>query len=171
MCASNPLAGLASEFLAMLPARLDALVGPNGSLVAEQALDLIALAFSSETSERGVTLSSPRSVALLRLKSAVESRLRDPEVNPATVAAAAGISVRYANALLSEQDMSLERFIVARRLERCRIALQDPTQVHRTISEIAYGWGFSDMSHFNRRFKGVLGCSPSAYRRQWQHSK
>jgi error-prone DNA polymerase len=37
------------------------------------------------------------------------------------------------------------RLIQARRLARCRYALEDPNQAHRTVSEIAYGWGFSDM--------------------------
>ncbi len=34
------------------------------------------------------------------------------------------------------------RLIQARRLARCRSALEDPSDTHRTISEIAYGWGF-----------------------------
>jgi AraC-like DNA-binding protein len=170
MCASNPLTGLAAEFLALLPARLDALTGPSGSLVAEQALDLIALAYSSEASERGVTLSSPRFVALLRLKSVVESRLRDPELKPATVAAAAGISVRYANDLLSHEGFSVVRYIQHRRLERCRQALEDAAQVHRLISEIAFAWGFSDLSHFIRRFRTAYGMTPGDYRRRAQEA-
>jgi AraC-like DNA-binding protein len=33
------------------------------------------------------------------------------------------------------------------------------------VSEIAYGWGFSDMTHFGRRFKAAYGLLPSEYRR------
>jgi AraC-like DNA-binding protein len=84
------------------------------------------------------------------------------------VAAATGISVRYANTLLSQQGTSLERLIVARRLERCRRALEDPGQSHRTITEIAFAWGFSDPSHFNRRFKAEYGCAPRDYRQRFQ---
>ena len=74
--------------------------------------------------------------------------------------------MRYANALLAEEGLSIERLIVQRRLERCRLALSDATQAHRTIGDIAYGWGFSDLSHFTRRFKAAFGSAPSDYRRQ-----
>ncbi|WP_310353804.1 hypothetical protein [Methylobacterium sp. BE186] len=29
------------------------------------------------------------------------------------------------------------------------------------MSEIAYGWGFSDMTRFGRRFKAAYGLKPS----------
>jgi AraC-like DNA-binding protein len=99
------------------------------------------------------------------LKAAIESRLHEPDLKPALAAAAAGISVRYANALLADQNSCLERYIIARRLERCRRVLEDPTQAHRMIGEIAFSWGFSDLSHFNRRFKAEFGCAPGEYRR------
>jgi AraC-like DNA-binding protein len=166
MSMHQPLVALAAEFLAMLPARLDALAGPSGSLVAEQALDLIALAFSSVTNQGGVTLSSPRAVALLRVKSVVETRLSDPELRPAAVAAEAGISVRYANDLLSQEGSSIERYILHRRLERCRQALEDSAQDHRLIGEIAFSWGFSDLSHFGRRFRAGYGMTPGDCRRR-----
>ncbi len=38
-------------------------------------------------------------------------------------------------------------------------------QTHRMISEIAYGWGFTDMTHFARRFKAAYRLSPSDWRR------
>ena len=125
MEAANPIAGLAWGFLSMLPGRLDTLDGPVGVTIAEQALDLVALAFSSETQQSGSTLSSSRATTLLRLKSVIESRLCEPDLKPAAVAAEAGISIRYANTLLSAEGTSLERYILDRRLERCRRALED----------------------------------------------
>ena len=81
------------------------------------------------------------------------------------MAAAAGVSVRYANAVLAKNGTSIVRLIWARRLEHCRRALEDPSQVRRTVSEIAYGWGFSDLTHFGRRFRMTYGSLPSEYRR------
>lgn len=162
----SPIAGLASGFLAMLPEHIDALDGQAASKVSEQALDMVALVFSKECDQNGLSLSSARNTALMRLKSTVESSLYDPELKPASVAVAAGMSVRYANALLSYEGTSLERYVQDRRLERCRGALGDPAQAHRTIGEIAYSWGFSDLSHFGRRFKAEYGFSPSDYRRR-----
>ena len=44
----NPLAGLAFGYLTMLPSQIEALGGTTASKVAEHALDLAALAFSTE---------------------------------------------------------------------------------------------------------------------------
>jgi AraC-like DNA-binding protein len=170
-CASRTLdsrgsvSGLAFGFLTMLPDRIDALDASAASKIAEQALDLVTLALATETQAGGITLSSRRDIALLMLKGAIEARLHDPSLKPAVAAAAAGISVRYANTLLAPEDTGLEGYIIRRRLERCRRVLEDPVQAHRTIGDIAFSWGFSDLSHFVRRFKAEFGCSPGEYRR------
>jgi len=95
----------------------------------------------------------------------IEANLRNPLLKPATIAEEAGISVRYANDLLSQEGISVERYVLHRRLQRCRAALEDPMQAHRRIGEIAYSWGFSDLSHFARRFRDAYAMSPSDYRR------
>jgi AraC-like DNA-binding protein len=161
-----PLSALASGFLTMLPTCTETLDSVAEGKLAEQALDLVALAFSAEADRRVGELSSPRACTLLRLKAEIETRLTDPDLKPSTVAEATGISVRYANALLSAEGTSLERYILTRRLERCRGALDDPVQARRSIGEIAFGWGFSDLSHFGRRFKSAFGSAPSEYRRR-----
>jgi AraC-like DNA-binding protein len=148
----------------MLAARADAIDGPAGARLVQQALDLVALAFETESKSGPAALSSSRTTTLLRLKAIIEARLYDPALKPALAAAATGISVRYANALLAEEATSLERFIVERRLHHCRQALEDPAQASRTVTAIAYTCGFSDASHFTRRFKALFGRSPSECR-------
>lgn len=162
-----PIVGLTTEFLTQLAARAGTLDDAVRRRLSEQALDLIALAMSGEGTP---ALSSARASTLFRLKMAIEARLGDPTLKPASAAAAAGISVRYANDLLAEENFSLERYILHRRLERCRSALADPLQAHRMIGEIAFSWGFSDLSHFTRRFRAAFGTTPGDYRRQQQRS-
>lgn len=162
--AGRPLTAIASVFLSMLPSRIDAVEKATASPLAEKALDLIALALALEVGQTA-TLFSERTVALYRLKSIIEGMLSNPALKPATVAAAAGIGVRYANDLLSKEGCSIERYILHRRLERCRRALEDPAQARRLIGEIAFAWGFSDLSHFVRRFRKAYGMAPGDYRR------
>jgi hypothetical protein len=50
-------------------------------------------------------------VALLNVRAAIESRLSDPTLDAMTVAEAAGVSVRYANALLAEENTSIVRLL------------------------------------------------------------
>jgi AraC family transcriptional regulator, positive regulator of tynA and feaB len=160
----RPEAALASDFLKLLAERADAIDEPAAGKIAHQALDLVALAFEAEAPRSRARLSSSRATTLLRLKAVIESKLHDTALKPQVAAEAAGISVRYANALLAQDGTSLERFIMRRRLQRSRRALEDPTQLHRAVNDIAYSCGFADVSHFTRRFKGEFGCSPSECR-------
>ncbi len=166
LAGEKPVVGLAVGFLSMLVERAGSFDEVVGSKLADQALDLVALAYSTELGLSRPRLSSARSTSLLRLKSVIEARLCEPGLKPAAVAAAAGISVRYANDLLSQEGLSVERYIQHRRLERCRRALEDPTQGDRMIGDIAFGWGFSDLSHFVRRFRAAYAITPSDCRRR-----
>lgn len=156
--------GLVSDFLAILPAHAERL-GLTAATVVDQTLDLLAVALAKATGVPGPLVSSARFVVLTRLRSAIERRLTDPSLDPAAAAAAAGVSIRYANAVLADEKTSVARLIRTRRLERCRQALCDLTQAHRSISDIAYYWGFSDMTHFGRTFKAAYGLLPSEYRK------
>jgi len=162
-------AALTSALLAMLPEIAEGLAkGAAEEMVREQVLDLVALSVSKAMGKDRARVSSARAVVLMKVRSAVEARLADPALDARSVAVAAGVSLRYANAALAGEGTSIGRLIQSRRLLRCRRALEDPSQVHRTVSEIAYGWGFSDMTHFGRKFKAAFGLLPSEYRKASQ---
>ena len=162
----GPIAGLAAGFISLLVERAGTINEAAGLKLGDHAMDLVALAFSTEVGLDGLTLSSPRAVALARLKAVIEARLCSFGLKPGEVAAEAGMSVRYANHLLSQEGYSIERYILHRRLERCRRALEDPKQARRRIGEIAFAWGFSDLSHFTRRFRAAYGLTPGDWRRR-----
>jgi AraC family transcriptional regulator, positive regulator of tynA and feaB len=153
-----------SCFIEMLPDLAGELPNAAEALAQEQTLDLIGTSLLTATRPSRQGNSTVRSMALMNVRAAVELLLSNPSTGRADVAQAARVSVRYANALLAEQNTSITRLIQTRRLARCRMALEDPLQKHRTISDIAYGWGFSDMTHFGRSFKATYGLSPRDYR-------
>ena len=157
---------LTSALLAMLPAHAEGLDPTAGEIIANQVLDLVAVSLAKTMQGKKARVSSARSLIIMKLHAAIEARLTDPALDSKTVAAAAGVSIRYANAVLAEQNTSIMRLVMARRLARCRQILEDPSQAHRTISEIAYGWGFSDMTHFGRKFGAAYGLLPRDYRRR-----
>jgi len=157
--------GLASAFLAMLPDYAGQLGAAAIETVKDQTLDLVAVSLAKTQEGPRPYLSSAKASALMNVRAAIEARLADPRLDAEMVAAAAGVSVRYANALLAQEGTSIARLIQSRRLDRCHRALKDPLQAHRTVTEIATGWGFSDMTHFGRRFKTAYGVLPSEFRR------
>ena len=162
-------AELADDDLALsIAAKLPSLVGRTSStteeMVGNHVLDLVGLALARTIGSTAVRVSNLKASLLGQICSAVEAKLADPDIDGQKIADIVGISVRYANAILAEQDSSLHRLILSRRLSRCRVALEDPNQLHRTIAEIAQGWGFSDMTHFGRCFRAAFGVSPREYR-------
>jgi len=161
---SEGLGALVAGFLTLLPAGLPIAQEALETRVADHALDLAVMALMAGTAGRRPRLSSAKEVALASLRAAIDHHLADPEIDTETVAKSAGMSVRYASQLLAEQGTSIERYIVERRLQNCRRVLEDPTQAHRSITEIAMSWGFSDLSHFGRRFKQAFGLSPRDFR-------
>jgi AraC-like DNA-binding protein len=154
---------LMSSLSAMLPSLAGKMSAISEEMVGNHTLDLIAVSLANTVEADRPRVSCAKALVLLNVRSVIEARLMDPSLGAQAVADAAGVSVRYANAVLGEHDTSIMRLIQARRLERCRYALEDPNQAHRTVSEIAYGWGFSDMTHFGRRFKKAYGILPSEY--------
>lgn len=168
-CLMKPLnaeINLTSSFLGMLPAHLGNMSQTAEEILMEQTLDLVALSLARTMHSGRPRVSSARAVVSINLRAVVESKLRDPNLNATMVVAAAGVSMRYANAVLAEESSSVARLIQERRLAHCRRALDDPLQVHRSVSEIAYAWGFSDMTHFGRCFRKAYGMLPREYRRR-----
>jgi AraC-like DNA-binding protein len=160
---------LASSFTARLPALAGEVNPVCGQLVANFMLDLVAHSLAKAVEGTTPRVSSSKAMAILQIRAAIKTRLADPGLDVQSVADAVGLSVRYANNILASQDTSIGRLIVTERLERCRQALEDPVQSGRSVSEIAFGWGFSDLTHFGRCFKKAYGMSPSDY--QLSHRK
>jgi len=133
--------------------------------LAQQSLDLLTMAAVSAR-QVDINLSRSRSLSLHRVKDFVERHLADPDLDTALVARAVGLSSRYVNALFEDKGTSLMRHIWQRRLENCRKDLRDPAHAGHRLSEIAFRWGFNDLSHFSRAFKQRFGCSPREYRQQ-----
>ncbi|MFK5595625.1 helix-turn-helix domain-containing protein [Methylobacterium sp. HMF5984] len=158
--------GLLSASLAMLPFHTPEAGSTAEALLGPHLLDLITLSVGQAMGQDGLRTSSSRALVRVRLRAVIEARLADRTLDAGTVASAAGVSVRYANAVLADESTSIAQLVQARRLARCRQALEDPMQRGRTMSEIAYGWGFSDMTHFGRRFKAAYGVLPSEHRRR-----
>jgi AraC-like DNA-binding protein len=154
---------LTSSFTAGLPALAGQVRPVCGQLAAGFMLDLVALSLAKAVEGTTPRVSSTKAMAILQIRAAINARLADPTVDVQSIADAVGLSVRYANNILASQDTSIGRLILTERLERCRQALEDPVQSGRSVSEVAFGWGFSDLTHFGRCFKKAYGMSPSDY--------
>jgi AraC family transcriptional activator of tynA and feaB len=92
--------------------------------------------------------------------------LHDPELTPQRVADYLGISVRTLQLRFKQIGQSFSRWIVDERLKACSMALRDKNQHSVNISEIAYRWGFNDLSHFNKSFRVRFDQTPTDWRNE-----
>jgi AraC-like DNA-binding protein len=101
-----------------------------------------------------------------RILQFIDAHVSEPTLGPVEVAAAMGISVRHLHRLFSVTGATLGDHIRSRRLEECSKDLADPSFHEKTITEIAFFWGFSDAAHFSHSFRRQFGISPRAFRAQ-----
>ena len=159
----RPLQKLAHDFVYRLCQSADEIQPEHAVRLSEQAVDLVAMALSERLGTKA--LPSTRRLALLhRLKAHVRTHLADPDLSISEAATALGVSPRYVNDLLSEEGTSFQRFVLTERLAQCQRDLASPILAHRHVSEIAFAWGFNDVSHFGRVFRERYGLSPRDFR-------
>jgi AraC-like DNA-binding protein len=163
----RPVDRLAYQFIANLSEVADRLDQDTALRLSDQAIDLVAMAMSERLGASPLPSSTHRSALLYRLKAHVLAHLPNPDLCLSETAAALGISPRYINSLLADEQTSFQRYVLAQRLEHCRRDLSSPAHAHRHIGEIAFAWGFGDVSHFGRVFREHFGMSP----RDWRQSK
>lgn len=127
-------------------------------------LDLVALSLS-RGGRRGAEPMSLVEATWIALRRAVDSRLREPGLTAAPVALSVGISERYVHKLFERAGMTFASYVMGCRLDRAARDLKEPGMIGRPIGDIAFDWGFADLSHFTRRFKQRFGCTPRDWRR------
>jgi acetamidase/formamidase/AraC-like DNA-binding protein len=131
--------------------------------LAEMLLTLSRQKLSSAIEAIGI---GTQAALLHRIYEAIERKLGDPDITPARIAQMEGISERYLQKLFETTGDSFTHYLRERRLQRCWADLANPAEAHRSVSDIAFGCGFSDAAHFSRSFRDRFGLSPTAFRQQ-----
>jgi len=74
-----------------------------------------------------------------------------------------GYDYSYLSQLFSTQaGTTIERFLIAQKIERAKELLQDGQQ---SIADIAYELGYSSVPHFTNQFRNLVGQTPAQYRK------
>lgn len=101
-----------------------------------------------------------------RIASYIEAHLPETDLGPVKIASAMGISVRHVHRIFSSRGCTIADWIRERRLRQCHSDLSDPRLTQKSITDIAFFWGFNDSAHFSRSFKQLYGICPRGYRSQ-----
>jgi len=165
MPGSSGLSGLLSDFLRHFWREYQSgLDDAAASRVTSTILDLISSAYSVAPQARA-DRSSLAAAHLVRILNYIEAHLTDPELTPTQIADACRMTTRYLHHLFSDELETVSRYIQRRRLEACARALACPAQRGRTVTSIAFDYGFNSPTHFGRVFRSRFGVTPREYRR------
>jgi AraC-like DNA-binding protein len=99
-----------------------------------------------------------------RIRTYILRNLRDPDLSIDRIAAALRCSKRNLHKAFSNDGATLSDTIWRLRLEHCRRDLTSTACAWKSITEIAYSWGFSSATHFSKAFREAYGTSPKLYR-------
>jgi len=99
-----------------------------------------------------------------RIQRRVNELLGDPQLCPDRLAAELGISVRTLHRAYHSAGSTFQRSVRELRLERCWAELADPAPSRCSIADIAFRWGFNDLTTFNRSFRERYGAAPTDLR-------
>jgi AraC-like DNA-binding protein len=133
----------------------------EGAAAIEAYLEVLSACLGHSRSElQGNDQKEP----IARIIKYINLHLTDNNLSPAEIATAAGISVRHLHRLFSRRFSSVADWIWVQRLERCWRDLSDPRLRQKSITEIAFFWGFNDSAHFSHSFKRQFGICPRSFR-------
>jgi AraC-like DNA-binding protein len=129
------------------------------------SVDLTTAVLAHHLEQDDPPLRSPTHTLYLRMVAFIEDNLHDPELRPATIAAAHQISPRYLHLIFQRHHpVSVAAHIRTRRLDRAARDLADRRLDHLTIAAVARRWGFPRPAEFSRAFQRHAGMPPRDYR-------
>lgn len=151
------LAALLSPFMSRLADTSESYSGPVAERLADSAVGLLAAAAAQQLGEEPAELPGADRVLLLRIQRFIRWHLAEPDLTPAVIGRAHGISVRYLHRLFEQEGTTVGRWIRELRLQECRRELTGTA----SVGSVARRWGFSGTAHFGRAFRREYGISPT----------
>jgi len=94
----------------------------------------------------------------------IDQHLSDPTLSVTQIAKVHRISKRYLHWLFRDEPETVNELIILKRLAGCKKDLMRLNGGHQQVGQIAYAWGFSNISHFSKRYRARYGESPTQTR-------
>jgi AraC family transcriptional regulator len=137
----------------------------NGAALEELALSLAAAVVATlagvERAARRPSRRDERRIA--RALRWIEARAEEPLPLAELAGEAAMSPYHFLRVFRQVAGMTPHQYVLRTRLHRAALRVNRSDE---PISTIAFDAGFNDLASFNRRFRGVMGASPSAYRKR-----
>jgi AraC-like DNA-binding protein len=125
--------------------------------VASSLLDMLSAVLQFQISDSGVVRSS-HDALFQKARDFIMAHLDDCELDVEQIAAAQHVSARTLTRVFAEHGTTPMQWLWKQRLEASHCALREGRA--RQVTQAAFQYGFSDLSHFCRVFKKTYGVTP-----------
>src|SRR5271170_7964102 len=133
-------------------------LSPNNAIgVADSLIDLLLLPLRE--ADAMFDRVGPEAM-YIRAQFFIREHLRDPDLSIDQISATLGCTKRYLHMLFSDRGTTISDYIRHARLQNCRQELE--SQAGKSVTDVAFSWGFSSSSHFSRVFREYFGIVPSS---------
>jgi AraC family transcriptional activator of tynA and feaB len=121
--------------------------------------ELVLLAFG-RASDASLTHPSVRASTLARVKRIIRARLTDPGLSLAQIALECGISLSYLHNLFRDERLTAREYLNTERLQLARRQLELAAVSGSTVTDVAFGCGFCNLSQFSTAFNAAFSVTP-----------
>ncbi len=164
VCGQRGAGHLMIGMIRTLAAEIDTLAPESAAAVADSVTQILAAGLAALPGARGPECTQLQTLHREQVRALVRERLRNPGLNVGEIARRLRLSPSTLHRAWAGEPCSLSDWIWAQRLDGARRDLCDPALAGRSVSQIAFSWGFNDAAHFSRAFRARFGCAPSELR-------
>jgi len=161
-----PTHGILSQFVYSLTQRMDLLEPETLQSMEANVFNLLITSLKAEQKVKVKVVDTSPEMHIQQIKRFIGLHIKDYRLSVDFIAQAENISKRYLHMLFKDLDVSVSRYIQQLRLEGCYKDLTNAEFNHISTSDIAFDWGFGDVSHFYRCFKSQYLLTPRQIRLQ-----
>jgi AraC-like DNA-binding protein len=165
--ASSSLRVLASSYLNSVGHHFEMLSDVEAGQVADILCRLAELASGPALAEKS---DAARAARCEQIKRYVDLHLSETDLTPVKVAKSLGISVRSLHLAFEPTGTSFAKHVMGRRLQECRTAIERPGTA-RSVTDVAFAWGFANLATFHRAFRREFGGAPGRRSRSHRPSE
>jgi AraC-like DNA-binding protein len=147
---------------------LDTLQPESADAIADSVRHILVAGLRTLPAAQQCRVSDLAAIHRDQIRAFVRQHLRDPRLSVGAVAAGLKLSPSTLHRAFQGEPCSLAQWIWSERLDAVKRDLGDPRLAARSISDIAFAWGFNDAAHFSRAFRERFGVAPRELRRACQ---
>jgi AraC-like DNA-binding protein len=161
----EPIGSVLSSYLGALATQTGRMDEIAEECIADNVSRLVAVALGITPERQEQGREALRNAKFARVLRYIDCHLAEPDLmTPAAVAIKVGMSVRSLHLLFEHKGLSFGQWVKRRRIEEIKSVLANPSAADRSIAEIAFAWGFDDLSTFYRAFQSIYGVRPGDIR-------